>query len=91
MLAVTSSTRMGNSFSGDTYIGIEVYVENSTKYAGAMIQILPNGTTPSTGGFISGQGNAGCEFDAQPTQTAYSSALDKVGMTAKLIEVDEWV
>lgn len=91
MLAVTSSTRMGNSFSGDTYIGIEVYVENSTKYAGAMIQILPNGTTPSTGGFISGQGNAGCEFDAQPAQTAYSSALDKVGMTAKLIEVDEWV
>lgn len=90
MLAVTSSTRVSNSFSGDTYVGIEVYVENNAKYAGAMIQILPNGITPSTGGFISGQGNSGCDFDNMPAETAYSAALDMVGMTAKLIEIGAW-
>lgn len=91
MLAVTSTTRMGTSFNGNTYRGIQITAENSIKYAGAMAQVLPNGTTPATGGFISGQGNSGCEFEATPAQTAYSATLDRVGMTARLVEVGAWL
>ena len=56
-----------------------------------MVQILRTGRTPQPGGFISGQGNAGCEFDADPTQTPYNAVLDRVGMSAKLIETGPWL
>jgi hypothetical protein len=90
-LAVTDATRFTNSFSGDTYMGIEVSVEGDVSYAGAMLQILPSDVIPDTGGFISGQGNSGGDFEAQPRLQVYSSALDKVGMTAKLIETGSWL
>jgi hypothetical protein len=90
-LAVTSTTRFSNSFSGDTYMGIEMSLQGNTTYTGAMVQILPNGVTPADGGFISGQGNSGCEFEDTPRTQAYSAALDMVGMTAKLIEVGAWL
>jgi hypothetical protein len=91
MLAVTSTNRFSHTFNGDTYMGIEVEVDGNISYSGAMVQILKNGVTPPTGGFISGQGNSGCEFEDTPRTQAYSAVLDKVGMTAKLVEVGSWL
>lgn len=88
---VTTTTRFSQSFSGDTYRGIEVYALDNANYAGAMVQILRTGRTPAAGGFISGQGHSGCEFEVAPTQTAYSAVLDKVGVSAKLVEVGAWL
>ena len=59
--------------------------------SGMMAQVLPAGVTPETGDFISGQGHSGCEFRGKPQRTAYSAALDKVGMTAVLVETGSWL
>lgn len=63
----------------------------SITLSGIMVQILPEGRIPLTGGFISGQGNAGCEFEADPVQTPFNEKLDRVGMSAKLIETGPWL
>ena len=57
---------------------------------GIMVQVLPTGRTPAPGGFISGQGNSGCEFADQPEVSQYSAALDQVGVTATLVETGAW-
>jgi hypothetical protein len=59
--------------------------------SGLMVQVLPTGYTPPTGGFISGQGHSGCRFASQPVLTQYSAVMDKVGLTAKLIEIGSWL
>lgn len=57
---------------------------------------LPNASTsyqyvtPTTGGYISGQGHSGCKFAEQPKLQNYSSAMDKVALTATLVEVGAW-
>jgi hypothetical protein len=89
--SVTTITRFSNSFSGDIYRGIEVYALSGAFYAGAMVQVLKTGAIPGTGDFISGQGHSGCEFETTPQQTAYSAPLDRVGVTAKLVEVGAWL
>jgi hypothetical protein len=55
-----------------------------------MVQVLETGVTPETGGFISGQGNSGLQFTAQPAYTPYSAALDKVGVVVELTEYYGW-
>lgn len=93
MLSVGSLTRVSTSFSGVAGIELWYIADNSTNIvlSGAMVQILPAGVTPDTGGFISGQGNSGCAFDKAPATTAYSAAIDKIGLSAKLIEVGSWL
>lgn len=59
--------------------------------SGIIVQCLPIGETPELGGFISGQGHSGCQFAGKPTQSAYSAALDKVGVSAKLVETGAWL
>lgn len=95
MLAVTDTTRFNASFDGNTYNGVELTIvagtSTSITLSGMMVQVLPTASVPATGGFISGQGNSGCKFETAPSQTAYSAGIDKIGMTAKLIEVGTWV
>jgi len=59
--------------------------------SGNIVQILKAGVVPETGGFISGQGHAGCRFEGFPVQMAYSAGIRDglVGMSAKLVEVWE--
>lgn len=39
--------------------------------------------------FVSGQGHSGCEFE-EFDQSDYSAAMDKVGVSATLVEVGQW-
>lgn len=93
-LAVTDANRFNASFSSASYVGVDITLTGGgPTLSGLMAQLLPIGTTPTAGGFISGQGNSGCAFEAAPTMTPYSAApgLDLVGMSGKLIETGSWL
>lgn len=89
-LDINDVVRVNTPFNGDTYRGIELYAQDNATYAGAMVQVFKNGINPPTGDFVSGQGNSGCEFAETPMLTAYNAPLDRVGMTASLVEVGAW-
>lgn len=92
--AVGSTTRVTQSFANSAgYDGVLITLGGSgtITLTSVIVQVLKDGTTPKTGGFISGQGHSGCTFAAQPTLNNYSAALDKVGLTAKLVETQAWV
>lgn len=94
LLATTDSTRVNASFSSaNNYDGILVSLGGNGVFAlsGIIVQLLPIGVVPATGGFISGQGHSGCSFASQPVLTQYSAVMDKVGLTAKLIETNQWL
>lgn len=91
MQSVQDTNRFSRSYSSVNHSGLYIYLDNNTTYAGAMVQLLKIGETPKTGGFISGQGNSGCEFSSPPTQNVLSVALDRVEASATLIEVGGWV
>lgn len=44
-----------------------------------------------SGPFILGQGASGCRFEGKPTVTPYSIYHDRVGLSAKLVEVEDWL
>lgn len=92
LMDVTSDARFNRTFNSDSYNGVELSLGGSgtVTLSGIMVQVLETGVTPATGGFISGQGNSGLQFTAQPTYTPYSSALDKVGVVAELTEYYGW-
>lgn len=95
---VSDERRVTNEYKrSDGYSGIELTLERTDNtqvgnitLAAMTVQILKEGTRPFPGRFISGQGNGGCEFSSYPSETPYSAALDRVGMTAKLTEVGPW-
>lgn len=90
ILSTATTTRVNTEIEGT---GLELSLDNSTPgsftLAGLIVQILPTGTTPETGGFISGQGHSGCRFLGRPTTVPYT--LDSVSVVAKLGEVGEWL
>ena len=92
LLSVSSQTRVNTSYSSASFQGIELSLASSNAatltLSGMMVQILPIGVVPLTGGFISGQGHTGCRFQEKPSQTAYSSGLNLAGLSAILVEVD---
>ena len=92
LLSVSSDARFNQSFASSSYDGVTLSLggEGTVTLSGIMVQVLETGVTPATGGFISGQGNSGLQFTAQPTYTPYSSALDKVGVVAELTEYYGW-
>lgn len=92
-LSVLTETRVNTSFSSASFTGIELTLSGngSCVLSGIIVQVLPTGTTPATGGFISGQGHSGCEFDSYPAIEAYSAAMDKMGATADFTEVGQWL
>lgn len=89
---VTSLNRVTNSFPSSTLVdGIEVYLGTGTiTLAGVIVQVLPAGRIPETGGFISGQGHSGATWNDMPVKEMYSAALDLVGLSAELIETEQW-
>lgn len=98
VLPVTSTTRVNTSFSSTQYQGIELRpgggTATSVSISGIMVQILPIGQTPKTGGFISGQGNSGCKFSAKPKLINYGNRMGAdglIGMSANLVEVGDWL
>lgn len=100
ILPVNSDTRVNTAFPGNSYSGIELRYGGGTStavtIAGAMVQILRDGKAPQNGGFISGQGHSGCEFDEAPQRQAYSAVVGPgfdgmVGLSAKLTETGDWI
>lgn len=62
--------------------------------SGLILQVLPTGMAPRPGTFISGQGNAGCQFVEEPRQSPYSAVLGEdgyVAISAKLVETQPWL
>ena len=94
LLTVGDATRVNHSvdYAEGAVDGIEVYLDGAgtITLSGIIVQILPTGETPETGGFISGQGHSGCSFDGYPTKDMYSAFFDVQGLTAELVEVGQW-
>ncbi|MET4703107.1 hypothetical protein [Frigoribacterium sp. UYMn621] len=93
-LLVTDPTRFNASFAGSSYVGVDIsLVGGGSVFSGLIAHLLPVGVTPSTGGFVSGQGNSGCSFETAPTMTPYvvANGMDLVGASGKLIEVGSWL
>lgn len=68
--------------------------QTSATIYGMRAVVLPSGVNVSTleeTAFLGGMGHAGCEFDGQPTVTPYMATATRknVGVTARLVEVDE--
>jgi hypothetical protein len=92
LMDVTDDSRFNETFDSSLYNGVELSLggAGTLTLSGIMVQVLETGVTPETGGFISGQGNSGLQFAAQPAYTPYSAALDKVGVVAELTEYYGW-
>jgi len=94
ILGVNTTTRVNTSVSSVT--GIQLSLNNGVTGSGILtgmiVQILPTGATPATGGFISGQGHSGCRFIGRPTVVpeTVASGLEVLSVTAKLGEVGAW-
>jgi len=91
-LDFTDNSRFSNSFSSNDFDGVKIALggAGTVTLTGIMVQVLKNGKMPQPGKFISGQGNSGCSFIAQPDYTPYSAALDKVGLVAEMVETGGW-
>jgi hypothetical protein len=80
--------------SGSQYRGVTISLKSTStgtvRLDGMMLQVLPAGSVRSTERFVSGQGTSGLSFVTQPSVTAYSAALDKVGVSAELVETEAW-
>jgi hypothetical protein len=85
-----------SQFDGATYSKVDIYLANgaavgqSVTLCAMIAQILPTGTTPATGAFITGRGTTQLEFSNSPEIEYYSSAVNSgwIGMSASLVEVD---
>jgi len=91
LISSVSTARTNYSVGGVTGVTISATGAGQLTLSGLMAQVRPTGVPVPMGGFISGRGNSGCEFDGLPTTNGYSSALDLQGASAKLIEVAAWL
>lgn len=94
LLPRAAGVRTNYEASGSMYSGVTISMAStssgSIRLDGLIVQVLPAGRTVPSGGFISGQGTSGLSFVNQPAVTAYSAALDRIGVTADLIETEAW-
>lgn len=93
VLSVNDSNRFSNSFDGGAGTGIEISMSGTGglgRISGMMLQVLPTGVLPMTGGFISGQGNSGVRFATNPSVIYTSAVMDMVGLSAQLVEDEAW-
>jgi len=91
LISSASNVRTNYSVGGVTGVTLSAVGVGQLTLSGLMAQVRPTGVPVPMGGFISGRGNSGCEFDGLPTTNGYSSALDLQGASAKLIEVAAWL
>lgn len=82
------------TFSGNSFIGITLTLRSAStgklQLSGLMVQVLPDGAVSPVGGFVSGQGTSGMSFTSQPAVTQYSAVMDRVGVSADLVETEAW-
>ena len=87
------TTRTNTNVSGTTYAYVEIGIATATastlRFTGMIAQIIPEGDSAPSGGFISGRGSTGLEFTEVPKLEYYSSAVNngQIGMSATLVEV----
>lgn len=94
LLGVNDSTRFNHMVDGsDGATGIVIRFTGSGTFtlSGMIVQVLPDGRNPEQGGFISGQGHSGARFQSQPQLTQYNAVLDRVGLSATLVETEAWL
>jgi hypothetical protein len=87
------TVRTNTQINGTTYSRVEIFIASSAtatiNVTGMIAQILPEGSSVASGGFISGRGNTGLEFASGVDIEYYSSAINsgQIGMSATFIEV----
>ena len=98
MISETSTSRTNMSFPGGAEGGgVTVSLEplltgGGTVTLSALIAILlPTGQSPAPGGWMTGQGNSGCQFSEPPTDMGYiKNKLNSLSViSATLVEVDQ--
>lgn len=93
MLTAGGSVRTNTNISGTTYSRVEIFLATDTAtdvdITAMIAQIIPIAGSVASGGFISGKGTTGLEFNGSPTIEYYSSAINngQIGMSASWIEV----
>lgn len=94
-LLAGGTTRTNVTVSGDSYSSVKIRLANgsgsssSVNVVGMIAQLLPDGASVATGGFISGRGSGAIEFTEAPKMTYISSAINNgfFEMSASFIEV----
>src|SRR5665647_1513409 len=89
-LGLTTTQLTNVAVTGTTGVTLSAEGEGQLTLAGLVVQVLPTSMAAPTGVFISGRGHSGCRFVSSPQIQGYSSALDKVGATAILVETGAW-
>jgi len=95
-LLAGGTTRTNQTFAGSSYSRVEIFLANGAVSTSAVnlvamiAQILPNGTSVASGGFISGRGTTALQFSAPVQIEYYSSAINngQIGLSTALTEVD---
>lgn len=87
--ALTNKMTSGNSYQGIT-ISMSSGSTGVLQLDGIIVQVLPDGSVAPTGAFVSGQGQSGMSFTSEPVTSEYSAALDRVGVSADLIETEAY-
>lgn len=89
---IEDNQRFSISYEGGINPGVTISLgANGTGIiSGMMVQVLPTGVLPTTGGFISGQGHGGVRFATNPTLQQYSAVMDMVSLTAQFVEDETW-
>lgn len=77
-----------------TQYGLELSIEagaGTITLGAIMVQVLPNGAVADHRRYISGQGASGLAFDGKVQPVPYSIAHDSYGLSARLVEYEDWI
>jgi len=95
-LLAGGTTKTNTTIDGATYSYIEIGITcagtaQTLDIVGIIAQILPTGTSVTSGGFISGRGTTALEFSSFSSIQYYSSNIDngQIGLSVNLTEVDK--
>lgn len=88
---VTDGTRFTAS-STQPWVTVSVQGAGTLALASMAAVVLPTGTPPPSGAFVSGRGNSGVARRSNPVVTGYSAVLNaSVGATVELVETGGWL
>jgi len=95
-LLAGTTTRTNTTVDGTTYSKVEIYLANGSASASTaavvaiIAQVLLNGASVATGGFITGRGTTALQFSGAVDIDYYSSAIrdGHIGLAANFVEVD---
>ena len=89
-IPVSSPVRVNASFPGGQFY--EVIAKGGSILNGCIVQLLPEGVTPSTGGFVPGLGHSTLRVKEDPQITEYSAALEnyQIALTCNFTETGAW-